>query len=86
MLLRLRARAGEIEGEQPLEDLLVAEVGRPAVGGEDRGVEPTVGVVLAVERQGRLRSSALSHLGRAVQPASRRHSHISIRLPPHFGH
>lgn len=33
-----------VEGEEPCEDLLVGEVGGPAVGGEDRLVEGAVSV------------------------------------------
>ena len=40
-----RSDAFEIEREEALEDLGVGEVGRPAVGGEDGGVEGGVGVV-----------------------------------------
>jgi len=37
--------AFEVEGEEALQDLGVGEVGGPAVGGEDGGVEGGVGVV-----------------------------------------
>jgi hypothetical protein len=38
--------AGLVELEQPFQDLLVGEVGGPAVGGGDGGVEVAVGVVV----------------------------------------
>lgn len=34
--------AGRVEGDQALQDLLVGQRGRPAVGGEDRGGEVVV--------------------------------------------
>jgi hypothetical protein len=46
MLLRFLMSLGsfQVEGEQILEYLFVREIERPAVGGEDRLIEPLVGV------------------------------------------
>jgi hypothetical protein len=43
--LGLAGGAGQVEGQEALQDLLVAEVGGPAVGVEDRLIERRVDVV-----------------------------------------